>query len=154
MTRSPAGRRPSPPDYAELAESLAASGLRLTPQRALVLEELRRMPTTATAQELFERLHPAHPYLGRATVFRTLDSLVDAGLAQRFERSGHVHAYAACSERHHHHLVCTRCEQAIEVDESLVEPLVDALRERHGFHAEHGALDFYGVCAGCAGEVR
>jgi len=123
--------------------------MRLTSQRVVILEALRRSRRTVTARELFERLRTEHPYLGRATVFRNLDALVDAGLAQRFERAGHVYAYASCSEAHHHHLVCTRCDRAIEIDESVVTPLARQIDERHGFTVEHSALDFYGICTAC-----
>jgi len=106
-----------------------------------------------TALELFEHLREAHPLIGRATVFRTLDSLVDAGLAQRFERSGHVYAYAACSPEHHHHLVCTHCHTTTEIDEAAVAALTRELEGRHGFTVHHASLDFYGVCRRCASEA-
>ena len=133
---------------------LAGAGRRLTPQRLVILDALAASRHTVTAQELFERLRIRHPYLGRATVFRNLDALVDAGLAQRFERAGHVYAYAACSPAHHHHLVCARCHRSQEVDESLVAPLVRRIDERFGFAVEHAALDFYGICVDCRGRRR
>lgn len=134
----------------ELSERLGARGQRPTTQRLIVLEALRGMRHTVTAAELFERLREANPLIGRATVFRSLDSLVDAGLAQRFERGGHVYAYAACSMQHHHHLVCTGCDTTIEIDEGDIARLAADLSERHGFTVHHGSLDFYGLCRACA----
>ncbi|MGI8848351.1 MAG: Fur family transcriptional regulator [Candidatus Dormibacteria bacterium] len=140
----------SPESNHEAGQRLATLGHRLTAQRVVILEALRLAQRTVTAQELFESLRVDHPYLGRATVFRNVDALVDVGLAQRFERSGHVYAYASCSPEHHHHLVCSRCARAIEVEEIVVLPLVEKLHETYGFSVEHSALDFYGVCGDCA----
>jgi Fur family ferric uptake transcriptional regulator len=137
------------PRHEETVERLASLGHRLTAQRIVILEALRRSRQTVTAQELFEQLRPEHPYLGRATVFRNLDALVDVGLAQRFERAGHIYAYAACSEEHHHHLICVHCHRATEVSELTVAPLVAELNAAEGFTVEHSALDFYGTCREC-----
>ena len=141
------------PIVAELGERLAARGRRPTAQRLVVLESLRRSARTLTAQELYDQLRRTHPLLGRATVFRALDSLVEAGLAQRFERPGHVYAYAACSAQHHHHLVCTQCDRTIEVDEASIGHLVAGLAREHGFTVDHASLDFYGRCRRCVGRA-
>jgi Fur family transcriptional regulator, ferric uptake regulator len=147
-------RRSPAPMAAELSERLGARGQRPTAQRLLVLDALRRTTRTLTAAELYEQLRRSHPLLGRATVFRSLDSLVDAGLAQRFERPGHVYAYAACSGGHHHHLVCTHCDRTIEIDEASIAQLVAAMSERHGFSVDHASLDFYGRCDECAAQKK
>jgi len=141
---------PARPAVDDLSERLSARGRRPTAQRLTVLEALRRAAHTLTAQELYEQLHESHPLLGRATVFRSLDSLVDAGLAQRFERPGHIYAYAACSAEHHHHLVCTSCDSTFEIDEKSIASLTRELSARHGFTVHHSSLDFYGRCSACA----
>lgn len=137
------------PAVEELSERLEARGRRPTSQRLTVLEALRRSRHTVTAHELFEQLRTRHPLIGRATVFRSLDSLVEAGLAQRFERPGHVYAYASCSTEHHHHLVCTVCDATQEIDEDAIAMLSAELARRHHFTVHHGTLDFYGTCERC-----
>jgi Fur family ferric uptake transcriptional regulator len=131
------------------AERLTAAGQRLTAQRVIVADALLRSKRTVTAQELFERLRPRHPFLGRATVFRTLDVLVEAGLAQRFDHAGHASAYVACEPTHHHHLVCRACGGSTDIDDEEVAVLVEAVHARHGFVLDHDALDFHGVCRRC-----
>jgi len=146
----PAGQPAAQPAVRDLSEGMAARGRRPTAQRLVVLEALRGAKRTVTAPELFDQLREDNPLIGRATVFRTLDSLVDAGLAQRFERPGHVYAYAACSSAHHHHLVCTVCNTTIEIDEAALGMLTRELESRHGFTVHHATLDFYGLCERCA----
>jgi Fur family ferric uptake transcriptional regulator len=123
---------------------------RLTAQRRLVAEALRDAARTVGAVELFESLRSNNPHIGRATVFRTLDLLVEMGLAQRFEGEGHVHLYTSCKPVHHHHLVCRGCGGSTDIDDVEVEALIASMRRRHRFVLDHGSLDFYGMCANCA----
>jgi len=149
-TRSlPAGQPAAQPAVRDLSEGMAARGRRPTAQRLVVLEALRGAKRTVTAPELFDQLREDNPLIGRATVFRTLDSLVDAGLAQRFERPGHVYAYAACSSAHHHHLVCTVCNGDTELDVAILEPLAAELRRRYGFKSDLAHTAIVGVCRAC-----
>lgn len=124
--------------------------MRLTLQRKLVLDLMRESAHTLTAQEIIDELQKRNTGLARATVFRSLDSLVSAGLAQRFERSGHTYAYTACSTGHHHHLVCTSCSRSTEIEEAAVAPLLQTLAAKFDFKPHHASLDFYGVCAECS----
>lgn len=133
----------------QVMSAILRSGQRLTPQRMAIAEVLARSPKQASAQELYDRVRRKHPYIGRATVFRSLDMLVQAGLAQRLERPGHVSAYVWCEPGHHHHLICTSCGNVEELDEKAVAPLADAIVRMRGFRVDHAALDFYGICRAC-----
>ena len=143
-------RRPAPP----LASRITAGGRRLTTQRVVVAEALAGARQAVSAQELFEELRPRHPRLGLATVYRSLEAQVEAGMAGRLERPGRVAAYVACTPEHHHHLVCTHCQRVEDLDESLLRPVLRAVDERHGFQADHARLDLYGLCARCRRKKR
>jgi Fur family ferric uptake transcriptional regulator len=134
-------------------DRLAAQGHRLTLQRMIVAGALARARRTVSAQELYDSLRAEHPLLGRATVFRTLDFLVEAGLAQRFEAEGHVHVYTSCAGNHHHHLVCRICGSTTEINDTAVNQLIDAVHGEYSFALDHDALDFYGTCAACAASA-
>ena len=130
--------------------ALQRSGLRLTPQRTATAETLAQASKEVSAQELYDRVRRRHPYIGRATVFRSLDTLVGAGLAQRLERPGHVSAYVWCQPGHHHHLICTSCRSVEDLDEDAVAPLAQTIARQRGFRVDHATLDFYGQCRTCA----
>ncbi|HYM49232.1 MAG TPA: Fur family transcriptional regulator [Candidatus Limnocylindrales bacterium] len=136
------------------AAALQRAGQRLTPQRMAIAEALAKSGKEATVQELYEAVRRRHPYIGRATVFRAVDMLVDAGLAQRLERPGHVSAYVWCAPGHHHHLICTSCRAVEELDEPAVAPLLETIRRQRGFRVDHATLDFYGQCAACAARAN
>jgi Fur family ferric uptake transcriptional regulator len=130
--------------------ALQRSGLRLTPQRMAIAEALAGASKEASAQELYDRVRRRHPYIGRATVFRSLDTLVGAGLAQRLERPGHISAYVWCEPGHHHHLICSTCRSVEELDEEAVAPLAKTIARQRGFRVDHATLDFYGQCRACS----
>src|SRR5256885_11994912 len=87
--------------------ALQQTGVRVTPQRLAIAAVLAQTGKETSAQELYDRVCKKHAYIGRATVFRSLERLVGAGLAQRLERPGHVSAYVWGEPRHHHHPICT-----------------------------------------------
>ncbi len=130
--------------------ALERAGQRLTPQRLAIAEALARTGKEATVQELYDQVRRRHPYIGRATVFRSVDMLVEAGLAQRLERPGHVSAYIWCEPGHHHHLICTTCRTVEELDEDAVAPLAESIATERGFRVDHATLDFYGECRNCS----
>lgn len=131
------------------AARLSAAGERVTRQRLIVADVLAAAGRQLTAGELYERVRSAEPSLGRATVFRTVDRLVEAGVARRLELEGHVYAYIACQPEHHHHLSCTSCGRVEEIPESWVQPIADRASRRLDFEIDDGRLDFYGRCADC-----
>jgi Fur family ferric uptake transcriptional regulator len=131
------------------AERLRRAGERVTGQRLLVAEALERSGRQVSAQELWLALRRRTPGLGRATVFRTLETLVVAGVARRLERDGHVYGYVACRPGHHHHLACSACGRVEEIGERLVAPVADRVRSELGFEIDDARLDFYGRCADC-----
>jgi len=130
--------------------ALEGAGQRLTPQRLAIAEALARTGKEATVQELYEQVRRKHPYIGRATIFRSVDMLVEAGLAQRLERPGHISAYIWCEPGHHHHLICTTCRAVEELDEHAVAPLAETIAHERGFRVDHATLDFYGECRACS----
>ena len=131
---------------------LRAHGLKATPQRVGILDELRREPNDVTAQQLHERLRGRGQRIGLATVYRALDALVDAGVVAQLSHFRDALCYRVCRDDHHHHLVCAECHSIVELtDCTLEEPLARAAAE-HGFVATGHHLEVTGVCASCAGR--
>jgi Fur family transcriptional regulator, ferric uptake regulator len=138
---------------ASTADRLREAGERVTRQRLLVADALTAIGRRVSAQELYEHLRRGDPSIGRATVFRTLEALVVAGVARRLERSGHVYAYVACRPEHHHHLACDRCGRVEEIGEGFIAPVAERAAAEMGFTIDDARLDFYGLCARCAAEA-
>ena len=134
---------------ASTADRLHDAGERVTRQRLVVADALEAVGRQLTAQELYERLRRRDPTIGRATVFRTLEALVAAGVARRLEQDGHVYGYVACRPEHHHHLACSRCGRVEEIGEGYIAPVAARVAADRGFRIDDARLDFYGLCADC-----
>lgn len=132
------------------AERLRACGERVTPQRVMVADVLASAGRQLTAGELWDRVRRRTPGIGRATVFRSLETLVGVGVARRLEREGRVSGYVACQPAHHHHLVCALCGAVEEIGEGYIRPVAERVATDRGFVIDDARLDFYGRCARCA----
>lgn len=132
------------------AERLRVAGERVTRQRLAVADALTDVGRQISAQDLYRQLRRRDPSIGRATVFRTLEALVVAGVARRLELDGHVYGYVACRPEHHHHLACDRCGRVEEIDEAYIRPVAEQVAANLGFRIDDARVDFYGLCASCA----
>ena len=128
---------------------LQRNGVRPTPRRLEVLQELAREPDDATAQELWSRLRDGRSTTGLATVYRTLALLVDAGVVDVLSHHSGEQCYRLCGEAHHHHLTCERCHRVVEVEKCDIGGWVDKAAKRHGFVATEHRVEISGICADC-----
>ena len=135
---------------ATIADRLRHAGERVTRQRLAVASALTTAGRQVSAQELYGLMHRRDPGIGRATVFRTLEALVAAGVARRLELDGHVYGYVACRPEHHHHLACDRCGRVEEIDEAYIRPVAERVADNLGFRIDDARVDFYGVCGTCS----
>ena len=124
-------------------------GVRVTPQRLFVLEALELNSGHMTAEEIMQWASRRYPALNLATVYRTLDLLIEVGLVAQTDLGGGAAAYELVGDSPHHHLACERCGAVIEMDEALLEGLRAETLRVHGFHARPRHLAIYGVCRAC-----
>jgi Fur family peroxide stress response transcriptional regulator len=132
---------------APFSERLAASGLRLTPQRREVYEVLLQQRDHPTAEEVFIRAKADMPDISMATVYNCLTALVQCGLVRQvsLERG----AARFCPNMHEHgHFYCDHCEEVFDVD---LSPEV-AIALPRGFRAERYDIAVHGACPKCAGR--
>jgi Fur family transcriptional regulator, ferric uptake regulator len=124
---------------------------RSTRQRAAVAAALAEMDEFRSAQELHDMLKHRGDSVGLTTVYRTLQSLADAGEVDVLRTSDGEAVYRRCStEDHHHHLVCRTCGRAVEVEGPAVERWADAIAKEHGFVDIGHTLEIFGTCGDCA----
>jgi Fur family ferric uptake transcriptional regulator len=121
---------------------------RMTPSRRAVVDAVETRRGAFTVVEIFDTAREAHPALGLATTYRTIELLRRAGAVHPLSGAGRA-AYVRCRPEHHHHLVCTVCG-GVEETALCAAPSDDELRRRHGFRAQTHELDIYGVCSRCA----
>jgi len=131
---------------------LHAAGLKCTPQRCEVFEEIVRLGGHFSADELAERLRGRGRgrTISRATVYRTLPLLVQCGLLREvLFTENHSHYEAVYSREHHEHMICIKCHRTIEFDDSDLERLIRRIGRAAGFSPVSHKIEVYGLCARC-----
>jgi Fur family transcriptional regulator, ferric uptake regulator len=126
---------------------------RSTRQRAAVASALEEVDEFRSAQELHDILRHRGDSVGLTTVYRTLQSLADAGEVDVLRTDDGEAMYRRCSRGHHHHLVCRSCGRTVEVEGPAVEKWADAVAAAHGFVDVAHTMEIFGTCAQCAQEA-
>ncbi|WBB59450.1 Fur family transcriptional regulator [Streptomyces sp. WMMC500] len=128
---------------------------RSTRQRAAVAAALAEVDEFRSAQELHDMLRHRGESVGLTTVYRTLQSLADAGDVDVLRTTEGEAVYRRCSTgEHHHHLVCRVCGKAVEVDGPAVERWAESVASEHGFVDVAHTVEVFGTCAECAAQQR
>ncbi len=129
---------------------LRENGLRATPGRIQVLETLSTETHPARVEHIKEKLSES---LDIVTLYRTLETLKEAGIVERTDlQHGHAHYELMAGRAHHHHAVCRACGlvEDIEIPHALT-PEKEAERVATRFSSiDSYALEFYGTCTTCA----
>ena len=125
--------------------------LKLTPERRAILREFYRIHEHIEADELLFYLRRAGVRVSRATIYRTLDLLVQAGLARRI-RLGKDHSYYEhiLGREAHEHMVCLGCDRIIEWLDPELSQLVFRNCDEQSFAPARHSLQVFGYCKECS----
>lgn len=132
-----------------LIETLKTHGLRLTPQRAIIVEVIERLKGHITAEDIFAEVQKVTPYINLATIYRTLDLLQELNLITPTNLGRSQTYFAVKDHCSHHHLVCQACGHIEEFCDDLLDPIRVELEEQYGFKAHTDHLSIFGLCRGC-----
>jgi Fur family ferric uptake transcriptional regulator len=132
-------------------EQLARAGHNRSAARAAVIELLATQPCALSAQEIEDALRAKRQRVGRATVYRALELLLDHGLIGRLEVGQGTARYEpiAPSGEHHHHLVCDRCGRLVAFDDAELEQAIQRLGQRLRMRVEDHDVLLRGACDRC-----
>ena len=149
-------------------EHLRSAGERVTPARYAVLRVLDAADLAdehLTAEQIGSRVTELVPAVHRATVYRSLTSLVDAGVLSHVHLGGSATVYhlaepepadpPAVSHHHDHaHVQCHVCGRVLDVPPEAFEPVAERLRTDLGFELDTSHAALLGTCRACAGPAR
>jgi Fur family ferric uptake transcriptional regulator len=131
-------------------DSRRPAGSKRSSKRDFIVNVFLRQEGHLSADDLFDLLRREDHGLSRATVYRTLQWMVDAGIARKVDfgegRSRFEHAY-----RHprHFHLICKNCSRSFEFLSSDIESLIEEVASARGFAPQQSVLQIYGTCEQC-----
>jgi Fur family peroxide stress response transcriptional regulator len=136
------------PRLDELARRCRDAGMALTPQRVAIFKELLVSEDHPSPEMLHQRIRAQMPTLSLATIYKTLDTLVELGMVEEVSPVGDVKRYDGNHQRHHH-LVCTRCKSVTDFYDEAFDALA-APRKLGGFVADCITVQIRGLCAACS----
>ena len=129
---------------------LERRGLKLTSERQALFDEVFSKHEHVEADELLVRLRAKHKKISRATIYRTLELLVEAGVVGklRIGEAGYRYERLHAGD-HHDHLICDQCGRVIEFQSAHVPALRRQLRTEFGVEVNHACVCLTGLCPTC-----
>jgi len=132
----------------QFAPQLRARGYRMTPQRLSILHVLHHSGRHLSPTEVYDQARRELPGLTETTVYRTLEFLAENGLA-RPAHMGNGHLVYEIARHEHHHLICRKCGNEMEVRHELLKPLYQQLESASGYRLTDSHVTFFGICPDC-----
>ncbi len=129
--------------------STDGGGLRPTRQRRAIGAAMETFEDFRSAQEIHALLAERGERVGLSTVYRTLQTLADAGEIDALRTESGESIYRRCSATHHHHLVCRHCGATVEVEGPAVEKWTRTIASAHGYSDVSHTLEIFGTCGSC-----
>ena len=141
-------------------EMLREKKLKVTNQRLMVLETIADHPGEhLTAEEIYELVKNRYPEIGLATIYRTVQVLVDLHVIDKVSFDDGFARYeleltGEDSRHHHHHAICCQCGAVMSFEDDLLDNLEQAVLDRMGFQVTDHEVKLYGYCAECAKKME
>lgn len=142
----------------DFKQILKEHGLKKTKQRVLVLEALASCEDKhLTAEEIYEIVKAEFPEIGLATVYRTIQLLLDLDLVESVQLGDGYVRYEigkiGGKEAHnHHHLVCLECGKVMSFRDDLLDELEKRIKESVSFQVINHEVKIYGYCESCLNQ--
>lgn len=134
---------------------LQQRGFRWTSQRSLIVRTALATHTHFTAEQLLELCRRVDPKVSRATVYRTLTVLEEAGFVEGLDTGDGGRRFEhVLGHEHHDHMVCLHCGAIFEFRDDELERRQEAAAKRAGFQVERHSLRIYGRCRDCQRSQR
>jgi len=136
-----------------LKQILQRAGLRLTPQRLAIYRLLTSTDRHPTAQMIYEALRPDFPSLSLATVYNTLETLVNLGVVNALGSAGDEAIHYDANTTPHVNLACIRCHQVIDLPSQHVQALGEEVASNSGHRLVGARVLYYGLCPQCQAQT-
>jgi Fur family ferric uptake transcriptional regulator len=137
-------------EMSALKNRLRGQSRKITGPRAAILEILRAHPHPLTNKEIFSEMPKGECDL--ATIYRSMHLLEKMGMVKRFDFGDGAARFELVGENdngHHHHLVCTKCSEVVEIEECFPEKIEKRIAAKNRFKLVTHKLEFFGICPEC-----
>jgi Fur family ferric uptake transcriptional regulator len=122
----------------------------VTRQRDLVAQIVFLSDEHLSVESIRRRLRDRGEQVGTATVYRTLEVLVESGLVRGHDFGEGFKRYEPMpAQAHHEHLLCERCGRVVEFQIERLERMLPVIADEHAFQHQRHRVEIYGVCRDC-----
>ena len=122
----------------------------VTRQRELVAQVVFLSEDHLSVEEIIRRLRERAEAVGTATVYRTLELLVESGLVRAHDFGEGFKRYEPMpAQTHHEHLICERCGRVVEFQNVQLERMLPIIADEHAYQHQRHRVEIYGVCGEC-----
>ena len=127
----------------------------VTRQRDLVAQVVFLSDEHLSVEEIIRRIRERDESVGTATVYRTLEVLVESGLVRAHDFGEGFKRYEPMpAQTHHEHLICERCGRVVEFQNVQLERMLPMIADEHAYQHQRHRVEIYGVCGECSrGEL-
>ena len=138
----------APLEPAETRRLLKDANLRMTRQRTVILEELRRVDTHPSADEIYEMVRKRLPRISLGTVYRNLEILSETGEIQKLELGCTLKRFDGIADNHYH-IRCLQCDRVVDAPVDFDPGIDHEIKQATDYQIIGHKLEFIGICPEC-----
>jgi len=131
----------------ELIPYLKERGLRITPQRLLILEAIISQEGHPTAEDI----HRSIPYTSLTTIYNNLKLFVKLGILNELPYGNSLSKYELNHSKHYH-VICQKCGKIVDFNYPNLKEVEHVASELTNYHILYHQFEVYGICSSCQGE--
>ncbi|MBM4341484.1 MAG: transcriptional repressor [Deltaproteobacteria bacterium] len=123
--------------------------VRMSHPRLFIYQELAASNNPLSPQELYRNLIKQKKKIGLTSIYRSLDLFESLGVVFKIVNGSNV-KYKICEmDDHHHHIVCKKCGEVVELHFCHISDWSEKVKESTGYEVTDHHLNFYGFCKNC-----
>ena len=126
---------------------------RMTTQRKVILEELRKVDTHPSADEVYEMVRKRLPRISLGTVYRNLEILSERGEIQKLELGCTLKRFDGVADNHYH-IRCVDCGRVVDAPADCDIEINHQLKDATNYRIIGHKLEFIGVCPDCQNNSK